>query len=111
MAKVELKGFFEKIEKEKNVGARGVRLQNVLFRIPGYDDGFGKKSDDELWQLTVFGDRIDKFDLAEKAAVNPKAILEVYINSKTWYKEGDPADEEHAQYSLYAVLAGVKHVD
>lgn len=111
MAKIELKGFFEDVKPEKLVGKNGdLRMQNVIFRTPGYHNEFdGISNPDEYWSLDVMGSNIDRLNLKNTTNPKGKAKLVVYINSKTWYKETDIAKAD-PQYSLYAILYGCEHL-
>lgn len=110
MANLELKGFFENIRPVETVGEKGTRIQNAIFMVPGYVDGFGdKKGTDEFWELQVIGANIDKFDLAKNASDCPKAIVKLYINSRKWFSKDD-VNLLKPNYSLSAVVYGVEHI-
>ena len=110
MAKIEMKGFFEAVEKEEVFGEKKTRVQKVIFMVPGYTDQFGdKKSDNEYWEISVMGDKIDALDLNNKITDSRKAKVFCFVNSKIWFKKEDTAQTD-PQYSAYVVLHEVEHI-
>ncbi len=110
MAQLQLKGFFTEICPIEEIGEKKTKIQKVIFRVPGYRDDFGdQKSADELWQLIVIGNNIDKLNLLAMDIEKPKASIKVFLNGRTWYKKED-LNKTEPNYSIEAVLYEVEHL-
>jgi hypothetical protein len=88
MAKLELKGVFTEVGAVRTVGEKETRIQDLMFLVPAYRDGYGEvKGDDEVWNVQVMGKRIDDLKL-DATFVGKKAKLTCFANSKTFTKDG-----------------------
>ena len=91
MAKIELKGTIVQVCDVETVGEKSTKKQNIILKVLGYTDEFGdKKSDDEIWQLSLMGNRITKFDLQRSHELK-KAKVTAYVSSRMVVKDGGAA--------------------
>lgn len=102
MAVLELKGKIAAVLPTETVGTNNLKKQVVMFNVPGYVDGFGdKKGKDELWALSVLGDKIDELSL-NGSLCDRNAVVKCFINSKTYTR-----DKEPDMYFIEAVIAKI----
>lgn len=102
MAKIELKGMFVSVNPAIVVGENKTLVQKVIFKVPAYTDQFGeKKGKDELWEIQVIGDNVEKHNLTTDLE-DKKAILDVFINSK--YITTGEGSATRDMYIINAVL-------
>jgi hypothetical protein len=93
MAKVMLKGWFDQILSPKKVGENNdIDVQEVVFVVPGFVDGFGdKKGKDSPWLIQIFGDEaIKKFALTDKNE-KQKAEISIFMDGFCSQKDKDKA--------------------
>lgn len=82
MAKLQLKGIIYAVEKPLFVGEKNTEKQLFYLKVPAYVDEFGDvRGRDELWQITVMGDNVRKFNLTTEVFEGKKAIVNLYVNS------------------------------
>lgn len=83
MAKIQLKGIVKRVMPVETYGQdKSGRRQSVILFVPGYVDQFGdKRGQDEEWQLDLFNDRIDKFNLNGNLH-EKRVVVDVYVNSR-----------------------------
>lgn len=107
MAKIELKGIIQKVGQVQTVGNNGTKKQSMILKVPAFRDQFGDVvGKDEEWELQVFGDRIQKFNLSG-AMHGKRAKCTVFVNSNKFIKNSDQSEG----YAINATLGAVELVE
>lgn len=92
MAKCELKGTILIVNKPEVVGEKNTPKQTIIFKVPGYVDGFGDKVGiDEEWPLDIMGDNVAKLNL-QKDAEGKKAQVAIFLNGAKYKRKLDDSD-------------------
>lgn len=92
MAKSELKGTILIVNKPEVVGEKNTPKQTIIFKVPGYVDGFGDKVGiDEEWPLDVMGDNVAKLNL-QKGDEGKKAQVVIFLNGAKFKRKLDDTD-------------------
>ncbi|RQO65103.1 hypothetical protein DBR40_24850 [Pedobacter sp. KBW01] len=89
MAKIELKGYILTVNQPETVGEKNTAKQTIIFKVPGYVDGFGdKKGQDEEWPLDILGDNVSKLNMTRDHQ-GKKAKCIVYVNGQKFTRKTD----------------------
>lgn len=66
----------------KEVGEDNLKVQSFDFKVPAYRDEFGDvKGKDELWNIQIIGDAIDKHRVNDTLE-GKKGHVKLWLNSK-----------------------------
>lgn len=92
MPKIQLKGIIKDVSKIGVIGTNPpAKHQTVTLLVPGFTDSYGeKRAKDELWKIHVIGEKVNHFNLDEQNILEKKANVEVYLNSNTVIRDGEP---------------------
>jgi len=93
MIKVQFKGFIEKVGEIETAKSTN-KFQRVVFRVPGYTDEFGeKKSEDEFFEVMIFGQKKIEEIWSKHDDRNPskKAEVSCFLNGRS-RKESEEED-------------------
>jgi hypothetical protein len=101
MAVLQLKGKIIAVGGVTEVGQNNLKKQLIHFQIPARRDDFGEvRGEDEIWELSVLGDKIEKLAFKPEMELK-KATMNCFINSKTIPK----TDEKPEMYIINVVIA------
>ena len=76
-----LAGIIDFVSDVVSVGEKNTAKQDIVILVPGYVDRYGeKKGKDEYWQVSLFNDQIDKYNLYPHH-IGKKVNFELYVRS------------------------------
>lgn len=105
MAKITLKGIIHEVGNIEYVGEKEYPKQFIIIFVPEYVDEYGeKKGKDEHWQVTLFGNNVDKFNIQPRN-LNAKVKVDLYLKSMKY--EGR---DGKIGYMINADLASIEYV-
>lgn len=108
MATLSLKGFLTSVLPIEEVGDNKTKIQKVYIMVPGYVNQFQEKiGNDEIWELKVIGENVNKLNLAVGDFDKKKVAVNCFINSRMFYKKEDISKKEPI-FNIEAVLSTIE---